>query len=91
MASWNARESSVAALKEKPVQQFLVNAGVYLLEPSVLEYIPARERFDMTDLVQRLLEEQRTVVSFPIVEYWIDIGQQADYEQAQRDAAGAGA
>ena len=39
----------------------------------------------MTDLIQRLLEEKRPVASFPIVEYWLDIGLHADYKQAQED------
>ena len=75
----------VRRLREKPRHSFLVNAGIYLLEPSVHRYIPNGERFDMTDLIQRLLEQDRTVVSFPIVEYWLDIGQRADYEQALED------
>jgi dTDP-glucose pyrophosphorylase/CBS domain-containing protein len=75
----------VRALQEKPVQRSLVNAGIYLLEPSVLACIPEEERFDMTDLVQRLLDDGRMVVSFPIVEYWLDIGRSGDYERAQDD------
>jgi NDP-sugar pyrophosphorylase family protein len=39
----------------------------------------------MTDLIQRLLGDSRRVVSFPIMEYWLDIGQHADYLQAQED------
>ena len=63
----------------------LVNAGIYLLEPSVHRFIPAGERIDMTDLIERLLAEGLCVVSFPIVEYWLDIGRHADYERAQQD------
>lgn len=75
----------VRGLREKPSLGFLVNAGIYLLEPSVHRYIPSGQRFDMTDLIARLLAEGRTVVSFPIVEYWVDIGQLEDYERAQED------
>lgn len=75
----------VQRIREKPEHHFLVNAGIYLLEPSVHQMIPPGQRFDMTDLIQRLIEHNRPVVSFPIVEYWLDIGQYADYEQAQRD------
>jgi len=75
----------VCQVREKPSFRFLVNAGIYLLEPSVHCYIPNGQRFDMTDLIQRLLEDGRPVVSFPIVEYWLDIGQHVDYEQAQED------
>jgi dTDP-glucose pyrophosphorylase/CBS domain-containing protein len=76
---------AVSALREKPVQQFLVNAGMYLLDPAAVAYIPVDERFDMTDLIQRLLAEGRKVVAFPVVEYWLDIGKPADYERAQQD------
>jgi len=77
--------SRVCALKEKPQMHFLVNAGVYLLEPKVYEFIPNGEHFNMTDLIQWLLDSDHIVASFPIIEYWLDIGQLADYEQAQND------
>ena len=75
----------VQKLVEKPSLSFFVNAGIYLLEPSVYHYVPNGQHFDMTDLIQRLLEAKRPVASFPIVEYWLDIGQPADYDQAQKD------
>jgi len=75
----------VCALKEKPQMHFLVNAGVYLLEPKVYEFIPNGEHFNMTDLIRWLLDSDHIVASFPIIEYWLDIGQLADYEQAQND------
>ncbi|MCX6930213.1 MAG: nucleotidyltransferase family protein [Verrucomicrobia bacterium] len=78
--------TSVRALREKPEVKFLVNAGVYLIEPSVYEFIPKGEKFDMTDLIQRLLDSGRSVISYPIVEYWLDVGQPADFERAQQDA-----
>lgn len=75
----------VCALKEKPQMHFLVNAGVYLLEPEVYEFIPNGKHFNMTDLIQWLLAANHIVASFPIIEYWLDIGQLADYETAQND------
>jgi dTDP-glucose pyrophosphorylase/CBS domain-containing protein len=76
---------NVVRLSEKPRHSFLVNAGVYLLDSSVHGYVPHQEHFNMTDLIDRLLEENRKVVSFPILEYWLDIGHPRDYEQAQED------
>lgn len=75
----------ISYLVEKPSFGFFVNAGIYLLEPTVHRYIPNGRRFDMTDLIERLLADGQKVVSFPIQEYWLDIGQHADYEQAQDD------
>jgi len=75
----------VRELREKPSLGFLVNAGIYLLEPSILKYLPEGQRFDMTELIQVLLANGHRVVGFPIVEYWLDIGRLADYEKAQED------
>ncbi len=78
----------VTGVQEKPTLNFFVNAGIYLLEPSVHDYIPSGQRFDMTDLIKVLIEKGRPVANFPIVEYWLDIGQHADYIQAQEDIKG---
>lgn len=75
----------VKHLREKPKLAFLVNAGIYIIEPSMHSYIPPNQRFDMTDLINRLIDEGRKVVSFPVVEYWLDIGEPVDYEKAQTD------
>jgi len=75
----------VTRLQEKPSMTFFINAGLYLLEPSVYDCIPEGRRFDMTELIQLLLQDGRRVVSYPIVEYWLDVGQRADYEKAQED------
>jgi NDP-sugar pyrophosphorylase family protein len=75
----------VTGVKEKPWLNFFVNAGIYLLEPTVHECIPSNQRFDMTDLIKALLKKGRPVANFPIVEYWLDIGQHADYIRAQED------
>lgn len=77
---------NLRALREKPEISFLVNAGIYLLEPHVYQYVPPNERFNMTDLIEKLLANGETVVSYPVREYWLDIGQHADYERAQKDA-----
>jgi NDP-sugar pyrophosphorylase family protein len=75
----------VTHIREKPSLDFFINAGAYLLEPWTLDLIPEGRRFDMTDLILKLLESGRQVVSFPIVEYWLDVGRQEDYQKAQRD------
>lgn len=77
--------SRVIGLREKPHVSLLVNGGVYLLQPEIIHYFPEGERFDMTDLIQLLLDNDRPVASFPVVEYWRDIGEHTDYEQARRD------
>lgn len=75
----------VRSLVEKPVYTFYVNAGIYLLSPQAHQLIPRGQRMDMTDLINRLLEQHQQVASFPLREYWLDIGQPGDYARAQSE------
>jgi dTDP-glucose pyrophosphorylase len=76
---------NIQALREKPQLSFFVNAGIYVLEPSVFRLIPPNKHLNITDLVTRLLDAKGTIVSYPICEYWLDIGQLEDYKRAQED------
>lgn len=81
---------NVRSLVEKPTYSSFVNAGIYLLDPMAFRYVPKHiasdAKFNMTDLICSLIEAGHAVVSFPIHEYWLDIGQPGDYEQAKDDA-----
>lgn len=76
---------AVCGLREKPMMKFFVNAGVYLLEPAVYQYFVPPRKLDMTDLILQLLEKKERIVSFPVSEYWLDIGQYDNYQKAQVD------
>ncbi len=78
----------VRGIEEKPRVDFLVNAGIYLLESKVLEFIPEKQFFNMTDLISALVAAERKVASFPILEYWLDIGRPGDYDRAQKEIKG---
>jgi len=78
----------ITRLQEKPSFTLFINAGIYLLQPTACDFIPDGEYFDMTDLIKKLLEEGRPVVSFPIIEYWLDIGRPEDYQRAQDELGG---
>ncbi|MDP3245020.1 MAG: nucleotidyltransferase family protein [bacterium] len=77
---------TITDLVEKPSHQVIVNAGIYLLEPAVYKYVPNKTHFNMTDLISYLIKEKQHVISFPIPEYWLDIGRPADYQQANEDS-----
>ncbi len=78
----------VTELREKPTVAFYVNAGVYAVEPSAVELLGSDiTEFDMTDMIDAALAADLRVGSFPIREYWLDIGQLSDYERAQEDHA----
>ncbi len=75
----------LAGIDEKPVHHFFVNAGIYVLEPEILAFIPKDRPSDMTGVFEELLRRRCETVAFPIREYWMDIGRMEDYEQANRD------
>jgi NDP-sugar pyrophosphorylase family protein len=72
----------ITELSEKPVFDFFVNAGIYVVEPSALDLIPDEGYFDITELIDRLLDRGASVASFPIIERWMDIGKPEDVERA---------
>lgn len=75
-------------LREKPQFSYLVNAGIYLLEPTVLDHVPPNQFFDMTSLFERLLEMDLPTAVFPVREEWVDIGRHEDLVKAN-DAFGS--
>ena len=77
------KEDNIISIEEKPIQKFFVNAGIYLLSPRVLDYIPKDDFFDMPTLYEKLIEDGKKVLSFPIHEYWLDIGRMSDFHKAQ--------
>lgn len=75
----------VHSLKEKPRYTYYSNAGIYIIKKELLNLIPNGEYYDVTDLIDRLLDLKKKVVSFPIMGYWLDIGKHNDYIKAQED------
>ena len=63
-----------------------VNTGIYLLEPSVLDEIPAEGEYDFSkELFPKLLEAGRPLYGYVTEDYWEDIGTLEQYMKAQRD------
>jgi NDP-mannose synthase len=68
---------------EKPEKIFPVSMGIYIYSPQILKYMQPGERFDFPQLVYRLLEHGERVMSYRSEDYWLDIGNQDDYMEAQ--------
>ena len=79
------KEGFLNQVVEKPEQKFFVNAGIYVLEPSIIQYIEPNKYLDMTDLLESRISNGDKVNIFPIHEYWIDIGEKEQFNQAKTD------
>ncbi|MDV6376981.1 nucleotidyltransferase family protein [Sporosarcina sp. GW1-11] len=73
------------SIVEKPIHKSYVNAGIYVLDPIILDTIPVDKFYDMPELYKELMDKQKIVSAFPLREYWLDIGRIADYEKANWD------
>lgn len=75
----------VTGIKEKPTYTYYSNAGIYLIKKSMLPYIPEHTVFNATDLIETLINKGKTVVNYPVLCYWLDIGKHEDFIKAQED------
>lgn len=78
----NIKDSKILSIEEKPVHKFFVSAGIYMLSPEALAYIPQNQFYDMPTLFERLISESKNTISFPLREYWLDIGRMEEYKKA---------
>lgn len=69
--------------REKPSFIYHSNAGIYILKKELIEEIPKNKFFDITDLMEKIVKEDRKLIYSPIAGYWIDIGNPVDYEHAK--------
>jgi dTDP-glucose pyrophosphorylase len=81
----NVQDHNIVSIEEKPVHKFFVNAGIYMLSPSVLEHIPENSFFDMPTFFDILIQAKEKILPFPIREYWLDIGEIEEYNKANSE------
>ena len=62
------------SIAEKPSFKHFINAGIYLINPSILKEIKSNVYLDMPDLLNMSLLKERKIVVYPMYEYWLDIG-----------------
>jgi len=81
----NVEGENILCIEEKPVHKFFVSGGVYVLSSDVLKFIPDNEFYDMPTLFEKVIEEKMKSLSFPIHEYWLDIGRIEEFEKANNE------
>lgn len=74
----------ITSLDEKPTFRHLINAGIYVLSLEALKLVPQDKYFDMTQLVQKIIDNGKSANCFLISEEWIDIGNKEDLMWARK-------
>ncbi len=75
----------VKALKEKPTYTYFSNAGIYIFKRELVDLIPENTFYNATNLLEKLLSNNKKVLYYTIKNYWLDIGQHRDFKQANID------
>lgn len=72
-----------SGIVEKPTATYSVNAGIYMLNPEVIDMIPGNTNITMPEIFEQLLDQGKPTSVFPIHEYWLDIGRPEEFRKAQ--------
>ncbi|NOT85653.1 MAG: CBS domain-containing protein [Methylococcaceae bacterium] len=75
----------ITGIVEKPTHSCFTSAGVYVLNQALVKAVTREKRLDMPDLLNQKIAQNELVTMFPVHEYWMDIGQKADFLRAQGD------
>ena len=76
---------AIKKITEKPVLNFYVNAGIYVLAPEVVAEVDKEDYLNMTDLFENLINQNKKTTVYPVRGYWMDIGHMDQFQQAQID------
>jgi len=71
---WNDKQNSVTDIVEKPEEHFLVNGGIYIVEPELFELIEPDQNVPITELINRCIEKKIKVGAHLVEGDWIDVG-----------------
>ena len=70
-------------VEEKPNFRFEILAGIYVIKPALMPLIPKNIPYGIDMLIKDMLAAKMKVGKYLMQEYWLDIGQIADFQQAQ--------
>ena len=69
------KNGELRKIKEKPVLNYLVSVGLYLLKPEIINIIPTQVPYNIDNLIEKLKKIKKKIGVFPIDEVnWIDTG-----------------
>jgi len=83
----NLEKNVIKSIEEKPSVEYLINGGVYCINPDIIDYIPDDKYYEITDLINKCIKEGKKVGSYEIKDYWMDIGKVEDYYKVNEDVS----
>jgi len=69
------KDSKILNIVEKPISLSYINAGIYVLNPKILNYIKKNQSLDMNGLIAKLLQKKKKIIPYPITDKWSDVSE----------------
>jgi dTDP-glucose pyrophosphorylase len=76
-------DNRVLKIEEKPPLTKLINCGIYVLDPTLLDRVP-KAFFSLPDLLDSCIQERSPVAAFEIGDDWLDVGQHDQLREARQ-------
>ena len=73
--------NKIKGFKEKPIFKSYINTGVYVINPTVLNFIKNKSYLDINELIEKILLKSKKVIAYPAYEKWQDIGNIKNYKK----------
>jgi NDP-sugar pyrophosphorylase family protein len=83
-----SQDNLITAMVEKPTYRYRINTGIYILSPECVASVKPNTKVDLPTLLAQRMETEEKVGIYTSYDYWLDIGQMADYQKAQQDIKG---
>tara|TARA_B100001123_G_C15282318_1_gene1014433 strand:+ start:347 stop:1039 length:693 start_codon:yes stop_codon:yes gene_type:complete len=74
----------IKTIKEKPIIKNYINAGIYILDKKIFNFLDENEYIDMPDLIEKVYKYKKNIFTFDIGEKWVDLGRIEDYRAASK-------
>ena len=80
------QDSNVRGFTEKPIYQYYTNGGIYIVKKETLrKHVQSGSFYNATDLMKDIMKSGGQIYSYPMDEYWLDIGKHQDLEKANNE------
>jgi NDP-sugar pyrophosphorylase family protein len=76
------KDNKIIELKEKPIEETYINAGIYVLSKKIISTVKKNRKLDMTTLFKKIIKKKKNkALVYPIFEKWAEIGSREVYNK----------
>ncbi len=78
-------KNEILNINEKPTYTYYSNGGIYLFKTNLKKFIPFNQPVNATEFIENLIKSKHKVISYFLLDYWLDVGSPSNLMKAQND------